>query len=37
MREYAEAGNKLIVGEAFAVEEAARSRAAKDYPGHAPS
>lgn len=31
MREYAEAGNKLIVGEAFAVEQAARAVAA-DYP-----
>ncbi|MCX7302960.1 MAG: BMP family protein [Hyphomicrobiales bacterium] len=31
MREYAEAGNKLIVGEAFGVEEAARGVAA-DYP-----
>jgi len=34
MREYAEAGNKLIVGEAFAVEDAARA-VAKDYPGTA--
>ena len=31
MREYAEEGNKLIVGEAFAVEAAAR-KVAKDYP-----
>jgi basic membrane protein A len=31
MREYCEAGYKLIVGEAFAVEEAARA-VAKDYP-----
>jgi len=31
MREYAEAGNKLIVGEVFGVEEAARTVAA-DYP-----
>ena len=31
MREYAEAGNKLIVGEVFAVEEAARA-VAEDYP-----
>jgi len=31
MREYCEAGNKLILGEAFAVEEAARA-VAKDYP-----
>ena len=31
MREYAEAGHKLIVGEAFAVEDAARA-VAKDYP-----
>lgn len=31
MREYAEAGNKLILGEVFGVEEAARSVAA-DYP-----
>ncbi len=31
MREYAEAGNQLIVGEAFAVEKAARAVAA-DYP-----
>ena len=31
MREYAEAGNKLIVGEVFGVEEAARN-VAKDYP-----
>ena len=31
MREYAEAGNKLIVGEVFGVEEAART-VAKDYP-----
>lgn len=34
MREYAEAGNKLIVGEAFAVEDAARAVAA-DYPNTA--
>ena len=33
MREYCEAGNKLIVGEVFGVEEAARS-VAKDYPEH---
>jgi basic membrane lipoprotein Med (substrate-binding protein (PBP1-ABC) superfamily) len=32
MREYAEAGHQLIVGEAFAVEDAARA-VAKDYPG----
>jgi basic membrane protein A len=31
MREYAEAGNKLIVGEVFGVEDAART-VAKDYP-----
>ncbi|MDP3898918.1 MAG: BMP family protein, partial [Mesorhizobium sp.] len=31
MREYAEAGNKLIVGEVFGVEDAARTVAA-DYP-----
>ena len=31
MREYAEAGHQLIVGEAFAVEDAARA-VAKDYP-----
>jgi basic membrane protein A and related proteins len=31
MREYCEAGNKLILGEVFGVEEAARS-VAKDYP-----
>src|SRR3954468_2923120 len=31
MREYAEAGNKLIVGEVFGVEDAARA-VAKDYP-----
>ncbi|MDQ2778780.1 MAG: BMP family protein [Pseudomonadota bacterium] len=31
MRQYAEQGNRLIVGEAFAVEDAAR-RVAKDYP-----
>src|SRR5215470_17704357 len=31
MREYAEAGHTLIIGEAFAVEEAARS-VARDYP-----
>ncbi|MFO1070543.1 MAG: BMP family protein [Geminicoccaceae bacterium] len=31
MREYAEAGNKLIVGEVFGVEKAARG-VAKDYP-----
>ena len=31
MREYAEAGNQLIVGEAFGVERAARE-VAKDYP-----
>ncbi len=34
MREYAEAGHKLIVGEAFAVEDAARA-VAKDYPSTA--
>ena len=34
MREYAEAGHKLIVGEAFAVEDAARA-VAKDYPNTA--
>jgi basic membrane lipoprotein Med (substrate-binding protein (PBP1-ABC) superfamily) len=32
MREYCEAGHQLIVGEAFAVEDAARA-VAKDYPG----
>lgn len=31
MRQYAESGNKLVVGEAFAVEQAAR-KVAKDYP-----
>ena len=31
MREYAEAGNQLIVGEVFGVERAAR-QVAKDYP-----
>jgi basic membrane lipoprotein Med (substrate-binding protein (PBP1-ABC) superfamily) len=31
MREYAESGNKLIIGEVFGVEDAARS-VAKDYP-----
>src|SRR4051812_48295967 len=31
MRQYAEAGNTLIVGESFAVEAAAR-KVAKDYP-----
>ena len=31
MREYAEKGNTLIVGESFAVEAAAR-KVAKDYP-----
>ena len=31
MREYAEAGNQLIIGEVFGVEEAARA-VAKDYP-----
>uniref|UniRef100_UPI001F13EE59 BMP family protein n=1 Tax=Alcaligenes xylosoxydans xylosoxydans TaxID=85698 RepID=UPI001F13EE59 len=31
MRQYAEQGNKLVVGEAFAVEAAAR-KVAKDYP-----
>jgi basic membrane protein A len=31
MREYCEAGNKLIVGEVFGVEDAARA-VAKDYP-----
>ncbi len=31
MREYAEAGNKLIIGEVFGVEDAART-VAKDYP-----
>lgn len=31
MREYAEAGNKLILGEVFGVEEAARA-VARDYP-----
>ena len=34
MREYAEAGHTLIVGEAFAVEDAARA-VAKDYPNTA--
>jgi basic membrane lipoprotein Med (substrate-binding protein (PBP1-ABC) superfamily) len=34
MREYAEAGHQLIVGEAFAVEDAARA-VAKDYPNTA--
>ena len=34
MREYCEAGNQLIVGEAFAVEDAARA-VAKDYPDRA--
>jgi basic membrane lipoprotein Med (substrate-binding protein (PBP1-ABC) superfamily) len=34
MREYAEAGNKLIIGEVFGVEDAART-VAKDYPGTA--
>jgi basic membrane lipoprotein Med (substrate-binding protein (PBP1-ABC) superfamily) len=34
MREYAEAGHKLIVGEAFAVEDAARA-VARDYPDRA--
>jgi basic membrane lipoprotein Med (substrate-binding protein (PBP1-ABC) superfamily) len=34
MREYCEAGHQLIVGEAFAVEEAARA-VAKDYPDRA--
>ena len=34
MREYAEAGNKLIVGEVFGVERAARG-VAKDYPATA--
>lgn len=34
MREYCEAGHELIVGEAFAVEEAARA-VAKDYPDRA--
>lgn len=34
MREYCEAGYQLIVGEAFAVEDAARS-VAKDYPDRA--
>ncbi|HET6159810.1 MAG TPA: BMP family protein [Dongiaceae bacterium] len=34
MREYCEAGHKLIVGEAFAVEDAARA-VAKDYPDRA--
>lgn len=32
MREYAEAGHKMIIGESFAVEVAAR-KVAKDYPG----
>lgn len=34
MREYAEAGHQLIIGEAFAVEDAARA-VAKDYPDRA--
>ena len=34
MRQYAESGNKLIVGEAFAVEAAAR-KVARDYPATA--
>jgi basic membrane lipoprotein Med (substrate-binding protein (PBP1-ABC) superfamily) len=34
MREYCEAGHRLIVGEAFAVEDAARA-VAKDYPDRA--
>ena len=34
MRQYAESGNTLIVGEAFAVEAAAR-KVARDYPGTA--
>ncbi|WP_144636959.1 BMP family protein [Bordetella genomosp. 13] len=34
VRQYAEQGNKFIVGEAFAVESAAR-KVAKDYPGTA--
>jgi basic membrane lipoprotein Med (substrate-binding protein (PBP1-ABC) superfamily) len=34
MREYCEAGNQLIVGEAFAVEDAARA-VARDYPDRA--
>ena len=34
MREYCEAGHKLIVGEAFAVEDAARA-VARDYPDRA--
>jgi basic membrane protein A and related proteins len=34
MREYCEAGKELIVGEAFAVEDAARA-VAKDYPDRA--
>ena len=34
MREYAEAGNELIIGEAFAVEDAARA-VADDYPDKA--
>ncbi|MFO1073754.1 MAG: BMP family protein [Geminicoccaceae bacterium] len=34
MRDYAEAGNKLILGEVFGVERAAR-QVAKDYPGTA--
>jgi basic membrane protein A and related proteins len=34
MREYCEAGQQLIIGEAFAVEDAARA-VAKDYPDHA--
>ena len=35
MREYCEAGHQFIVGEAFAVEDAARA-VAKDYPGRLP-
>lgn len=34
MRQYAEAGHQLVVGESFAVEAAAR-KVAKDYPGTA--
>src|ERR1700740_1903485 len=34
MREYCEAGQELIIGEAFAVEDAARA-VAKDYPDRA--
>jgi len=34
MREYCEAGHKLVVGEAFAVEDAARA-VARDYPDRA--